>query len=345
VERLVGLQAQLARPPYVGLWTRLEPPGSVQADLAQEIDHRRIVKATFLRGTLHLLSRDDYLKFRSTLQPVLATALQDVLKSRGAEVDVPRLVEAAREFMRIQPRSFAEITTLLTGLVPDGDPGGMRYAVRTHLPLIQVPIQKRWSYPGNPRFTLADVWLGSAPHTATHLADLVRRYLAAFGPASVADMQTWSYLQNLQPVFDRLRDELVAYRDERGRTLFDLPHLSIAAEDVPALVRFLPEFDNLLLGHHDRTRVMSKAFRSKVYLPGLRVAATILVDGFVAGTWTTECVKQTSTVVIAPFETLSRHTRSALVEEGEQLARFVEPEAQTFAVRFAGEMGTGTHAK
>ena len=208
-----------------------------------------------------------------------------------------------------QPRSFAELTTLLTGLVPDGDPGAMRYAVRTHLPLIQVPVAKTWSYPGNPQFTLADGWLGTALPNTEHLGELVKRYLAAFGPATVADMQTWSYLPNLQPVFETLRPDLVWYRDERRRELFDLPELAIAADDVPAPVRFLPEFDNLLLAHQDRTRVMPKAFRSKVYLPGLRVAATVLIDGFVAATWTTERVKQAATVVIEPFEPLVQ-TRS-----------------------------------
>jgi hypothetical protein len=248
---------------------------------------------------------------------------------------VAKLVDAAREFMRTQPRSFAELTTLLTSLVPDGDPGAMRYAVRTHLPLIQVPIQKAWSYPGNPRFTLADDWLGAVLPTHEQLPDLVRRYLAAFGPATVSDLQTWSYLPNLQPVFDMLKDELVCYRDARGRALFDLTQLPIEAEDAPAPVRFLPEFDNLLLAHQDRTRVMPRACRSKVYLPGLRVAATILIDGFVSGTWTTERVKQTATVVIAPFEPLSRSSQAALVEEGERLARFIEPDAKTFTVRIA----------
>ena len=223
VGRLVGMQAQLARPPFVGLWTRLKE--FTREDLATEIDRRTIVKATFVRGTLHLLTADDYLKFRTTLQPVLTNALEAILKERSVTVDVAKLVDAARDFMRTQPRSFAELTTLLTSMVPDGDPGAMRYAVRTHLPLIQVPIHKAWSYPGNPRFTLADDWLGAALPTAPGpLPDLVRHYLAAFGPATVSDMQTWSYLPNLQPVFDVLNDELVCYRDERGRALFDLPH-------------------------------------------------------------------------------------------------------------------------
>jgi hypothetical protein len=331
VERLVGLQAQLARPPYVGLWTRLTD--FTRDQLASEIDSRRVVKATFVRGTLHLLTTADYLNFRATLQPVLTSAFEDIVKQRGATVDVPRMVDAAREFMGPQPRSFAEITTLLTGLIPDGDPGALRYAVRTHLPMVQVPIQKDWSYPGNPRFALADDWLGTDVPVEEQLPDLVRRYLAAFGPATVNDMQTWSYLTNLQPVFDTL--ELVRYRDERGRQLYDLPDLPVESGDAPAAVRFLPEFDNLVMAHQDRARVVPNAHRSRVYLPGLRVAATVLVDGFVAGAWATERVKHTASLIISPFPSLNAPVRTALLDEAERLVRFVEPQARSFEVRIA----------
>ncbi len=335
VARLVALQAQLAQPPYVGLWTRLTD--FARDDLAARIEHKRIVKATLLRGTLHLVTADDYLKFRASLQPVLTSALDAIVKQRGARVDVPMLVDAVREFMLEKPRSFAEITTLLTGLVPDGDPGAMRYAVRTHLPMVQVPIQKRWSYPGNPQFTLAAAWLGTPLPTSEHLPDLVKRYLAAFGPATVKDMETWSYLSDLQPVFESMRSELVVYRvDQRSRgELFDLPDGRIVEADAPAPVRFLPEFDNLLLAHQDRTRVVPRAYRSKVYLPALRVAATVLIDGFVAAAWTTERVKHTARLVVFAFEPLTQHVRAQLTDEGEQLIRFIEPDATEYEVRFA----------
>jgi hypothetical protein len=333
VTRLVALQAQLARPPYVGLWTRLT--GFTRTDLSAPIEHKRIIKATFLRGTLHLLTARDYLKFRATLQPVLTSALDGIVKQRGAQVDVPRLVEAVRAFMLERPCSFAQITTLLKGLVHDGDPGAMRYAVRTHLPMVQVPIQKGWSFPGNPEFTLADAWLGTTVPTSERLPDLVKRYLAAFGPATIKDMETWSYLKDLQPVFEAMRSELVVYRTEQGRRmeLFDLADSPIADRELPAAVRFLPEFDNLLLAHQDRTRVVPKAYRSKVYLPGLRVAATVLVDGFVAATWITERVKQTASIIVSPLEPLGKAVRAHLTDEGEQLVRFVEADAQSFEVR------------
>jgi hypothetical protein len=333
VERLVGLQAQMARPPYVGLWTRLA--GFVRDDLARQIEARTVVKATFVRGTLHLLTAGDYLTFRASLQPVLTNALEEVIKGRGVTVDIPRLVALARDFLLAEPRSFAEITTLLTGVEPAGDAGAMRYAVRTHLPLVQVPTSTDWSYPGNPRFALAAEWLGGLPASEDRPAELVKRYLAAFGPASVGDMQTWSYLTDLKPVFDALRDELVVYRLERGREVFDLPGLPIVDGDTPAPVRFLPEFDNVLLAHQDRTRVVPRAYRSKVYLPGLRVAATILIDGFVAGVWTTERSKKQATLIVTPFEAVPKPVRAALEQEGDQLLRFAEPAATTFVVRFA----------
>jgi hypothetical protein len=334
IERLVGVQAQLARPPFVGLWSRLDRFD--RAELTKAIEQRTVVKATLLRGTLHLLTARDYLSFRATFQATLSNALDDVLKAKGAHVDVPRLVDAARDFMHAAPRSFAEITTLLTGLEPDGDPGAMRYAVRTHLPMIQVPIDTAWGYPGNPRFALAEDWLDiPVPTTDGQHAELVKRYLAAFGPATVKDVETWSYLPSLQPAFDTLAPELVRYRDERGRTLFDLPGLPIEPEDAPAPLRFLPEFDNLLLAHQDRTRVVPKAARGKVFLPGLRVAATVLVDGFVAATWTTERVKQAVTLTVAPLAPVNAAVQAELMAEGDRLVRFVEPDARTYDVRIA----------
>ena len=340
LERLVGMQAQAARAPYVGLWTRLRH--FQRNDLAAEIERRAVVKATLHRGTLHLLTTRDYLAFRGTFQSVLTSALDEILKLRGAAVDVERLVAVVREFMEPQPRSFAEITTLLTGLLPDVDPGAMRYAVRTHLPLVQVPVDTRWSFPGNPRFTPAATWLGTAIPDAQATGDgqrpeLVRRFLAGFGPASVNDMQTWSYLAKLAPAFDQARPGLVAYQDERGRALYDLadPDGALVPADAPAPVRFLPEFDNLLLAHQDRARVVPPATRSRVYLPGLRVAATVLIDGFVGATWTTSVTRKEATLLVTPFQPLSSPARAAIEAEGAALLEFVEPEARSFGVRFA----------
>jgi hypothetical protein len=331
IERLVGLQAQLASAPYVGLWTRLRD--FKRADLADEIEQRKVVKATFIRATLHLCTAEDYLRFRTTLQPLLIEAASEIAKRRGGDFDIDKVLKAARKFIGERPRTFAEISEMLTQLLPDVDVGAMRYTVRTHLPLVQAPIASGWSYSNKPEFTLAEEWIGRAISPKDNLPELVRRYLAAFGPASVTDAQTWSGLK-LKEIFEKLRPELQTYRDEGRRELFDLPEVSLPAEDVPAPVRFLPEYDNLLLSHSNRTRVVADEYRSRVYLPGLRVAATILLDGFVRGAWKVEKTKDRATLVIEPFDKLTKRDRTALGEEGERLLRFVEAKAKSFEVQF-----------
>ncbi len=336
VERLVGLQAQLALPPYVGLWTRLRD--FRREDLAGLIESRIVVKATLMRATLHLFTADDYLRFRTTLGPVLTGAGAAIAKQRGGNFELGRLLAAARRYIGEKPRTFAEISEMVARLMPGQDVGVLRYTVRTHLPLVQVPISSGWSYSSKPEFTLAESWIGRPINPQDNLRELIFRYLSAFGPASVTDMQTWLGLK-LKEAFEKLRPELQTYRDEGRRELFDLPDLSLPAEDAPAPVRFLPEFDNLLLSHSNRTRVIADEYRSKVYLPGLRVAATILVDGFVRGAWKIEKTKTAATLVIEPFDKLTKKDRLSLIEEGEKLVRFVEANAKSFEVRFQDLIG------
>jgi hypothetical protein len=336
IERLVGLQAQQASSPYVGLWTRL--PNFQRKDLAGPIHAREVVKTTLLRGTLHLCTAGDYIRFRPLLQPMLTEGWWAIAKKRNMTFEKEHVLEAAREFIAEAPRTFEAISKMLTELLPDQDVGAMRYAVRTHLPLVQVPVANGWSYPGNPEFTLADSWLGSPVPTDPQEDDLqefVFRYLAAFGPATAADMQTWSGLPNLKETFQQLKPKLQTYRDEKKRELFDLPDMPLPPPDVPAPVRFLPEYDNILLSHSIRTRVIANEHRSKVYLPGLRVRATILVDGFVRGGWKVEKTKGTASLLIEPFDSITSPKRAALAEEAEQLVRFMEPDAKAYEVRFA----------
>ncbi|MBX3085666.1 MAG: AlkZ family DNA glycosylase [Anaerolineae bacterium] len=332
IQRLVGLQAQVPLPPYVGLWTRVQ--NFQRDDLASLIEKRSVIKATLMRATLHLATTDDYLWLRPTLQPVLTSAQESIAKRRGEEVDVNELVAVARDYIAKEPRTFAELSAMLSELHPDTDVGSMRYTVRTHLPLVQVPITTGWSYPGTPKFTLADDWLGKPIPDTEHLRELVFRYLAAFGPASATDMQSWSGLAKLKEVFEQLKPDLRVYRDETKREMFDLPDLELPDADTPAPVRFLPEFDNILLSHSKRTRIVADAYRSQVYLPALRVAATILVDGFVHGAWKVEKTKTAATLVITPFEPLTASDRKALTEEAEKLVRFIEGSAKNYEVKF-----------
>ena len=332
ISRLFGLQAQAAMAPFVGIWTRAE--GIRREDIAAGINNRKLLKATMMRGTLHLVTAEDYVQFRSTLQPVLDAALDSILKGRVEGLDVPRLLEAARPFFQEAPRSFAQFTKFATALMPGTDAGAMRYTARTQLPLVQVPVSRGWSYPGNPQFTLAESWLNRPIPSKDRFKELVLRYLAAFGPASITDMQAWSGFGQLKDRIDSMRSDLRVYRDENRRELFDLPDRSIEDPDRPAPERFLPEFDNVLLSYSNRTRIIAGEHRRHVFVPGLRVRPTFLVDGFVAGTWRFEKAKGTASVTIEPFGALSTNIRQALLEEAEQLVRFAGHDSKNHEVRF-----------
>ena len=330
LERLVALQAQLPSAPYVALWSRLA--GFERAHLTDRLVDHSIVKATSMRATLHLLAANDHVRIRPTLEPLFEAALAAITKKRGVLVDRADLLAAARPFIDESARTFAEISAMLSARWPDHDVGAMRYTVRTQLPLVQVPRADGWGFPGNPTFALAETWLGGPIEAPPDPAALVRRYLAAFGPATVADIQSWTGLASLKDVVRSMGDELVTIKDDRKRTLFDLPDSPRPSADVPAPVRFLPEFDNVLSGHKDRLRFIADEHRPKVYLPALRVAPTILIDGFVAGVWKFESAKRSASLIVEPFGAITAETRRELLAEGEQLARFLDPAADACRV-------------
>ena len=333
IERLAGLQAQQPLSPYVALWTRLR--GFRRDDLAGPIGERSVVKATLMRTTLHLVTAEDYLWLRPTIHPALARASRGTSERRGQTFDLEHVLAEARRFIGETPRSFAELSAFLVELQPAADVAAMRFAVRMHLPMVQVPIADGWSYPGNPKFTLAEPWLGRPIPTEQNVRALLARYLAAFGPASVADLQAWSGLSGLKGAIEELRGELRTFRDERGRELLDLPNAPLPPGDTPAPERFLPEYDNLYLAHQDRTRIISEADRARAMEGGnLRFLGTFLVDGFGCGVWRIEKTKAGATLAIEPFRALTQANRRALTEEGEQLLRFVESGAQAYTVRF-----------
>ena len=335
VGRLAGLQAQVASPPYVGLWTRLE--GFGHEELTRLMQERLVVRATLMRATLQLMSAEDYLLLRPALQPALTRSMRSITGKRLDGVDVDRLVGAAREFFEEEPRTFADLRPLLSGLEPDRDQSVLAYAVRTQLPLVQVPSGGVWGYSGKAPFTTPERWLGRPPSGSEDPRVLIRRYLAAFGPATVRDVQTWSGRTQLKQPVEDLKPELRTFSDEKGNELFDIPEAPLPSEDAPAPPRFMPDYDNLVLSHVERERVVPEEHRKKVFLSAARVRATFLIDGFVRGAWKIEKTKKTATLLIEPFEPLSTENREALVTEGERLVRFVaEPQgAETFEVRFA----------
>lgn len=334
VERLAGMQAQVARPPFVGLWTRLQ--GFRREDLLTALHQKQIVRVTAMRATLHLMTAADYVSLRGSLQPALSRGMQSILKDRAKDFDFAALETEARAFFRGAPATFDALRTHLKAKDPQADERAMAYAIRTHLPLVQVPTDTTWGFPAAADFAMADEWLGTEVSTRPAPAhELVRRYLAAFGPATPGDAQSWSALSGLREVFESLRPELVTFRDQRKRELFDLPDAPRPEEDTPAPVRFLPDFDNLVLAHDDRTRVIADEHRPRVVTKNLLVRATFLVDGFVAGTWKTERKKKTASLIIEPFAPLLKKTVKELEQEGDALLRFVEEDAEAREIRFA----------
>ncbi len=326
IEQLAGLQAQVPRPPFLGLWSRVAD--FERADLHALIHARSVVRATMMRGTIHLVSARDYLALRLALQPMLSAAMRSILGKRVDNLDLDDLTKHARKLL---PATFDTVRKGLTPRFPNHDDRALGLAVRLHLPLVLVPTDTPWSYPANAEFVPADVWFGTAPAAAGPEA-LVLRYLAAFGPATARDAAAWSGLTKLGPVFEALRDQLVVLRDDEDRELFDLLDAPRPSADTPAPVRFLPEYDNLMLAYADHARVIDPVRRPALTTKNGIIAATFLVDGRVAGTWTMKRVKGRATLLLAPFGKLTKVAFSALAAEGEALLQFVEPDATTFVV-------------
>lgn len=313
----------MPRPPYIGLWSRLA--AFDPAHLHDLVHARHAVRATMMRGTIHLMSARDFLALRGTLEPLLSAGMR--IHAKGTS---PAAITAHAK--KLMPARFEAVRAGLGKRFPTLATPAFGYAVRSHLPLVLVPTASaRWAYPGNADFHDAETWLG-APFAERTLELLLRRYLAAFGPASIKDAQAWSGLRNLGPVFEAMRDSLVVLEGTDGRELFDLPEAPRPRGDVPAPVRFLPEFDNLLLAYADHARMVDPARRPGLTSKNGIVAATFLVDGRVAGTWTLARTKTAATLALKPFATLSKAAVAALEAEGEALLRWHEPDARTFRV-------------
>jgi hypothetical protein len=349
IERLVGMQAQAPAPPYVGLWTRLED--FHPDELARLILERRAVRIALMRNTVHLVTVSDCLALRPLMQPVFDRTLYATRANRANldGVDIEALVAAGRALLEERPRTAKELGELLQEQWPGRDPASLARAIRHLLPLVQVPPRGVWGKSGPAAHTTAEAWLGRPLDPAPSLEETILRYLGAFGPATVKDVQTWSGLTRLGEVIERLRPRLLTFRDERGKELFDLPEAPRPDPDTPAPPRFLPEFDNLILSHADRIRIIADEYRKVMASKNGMVPATFLVDGFVRGTWKKGRTRGRATLVIEPFEPLAKEDRDALAGEGERLIRFVaEPEgAEAYEIRFAQPWrlhGTSEHS-
>jgi hypothetical protein len=327
VGRLVGMQGQEPKHPYVGLWSRLS--GFEEGQLDQAIQDRELVRATMFRGTLHLVTAADYLRFRTTIAPVLEAGLK-VLGDRGEGLEPEKVIKAARKLLAKDPLTFTEVRDALQEEFPEVNDRALGFCTRMMVPLVMYPTDARWSWPANARFTPADDWLDAVPEKNAVPEELVTRYLQAFGPATPADFQTWSGLQKAKPLFDGL--ELEQFTDEAGKTLYDVPSAPRPDPDTPAPVRFLPEFDNLLLAHAKRERIIADEHKPAVFTKNLRVKATYTVDGLVAGLWTADKKRGVATLTLTPFGRTTKKTGTELERAGAGLLRFLEPDAKTCAV-------------
>jgi hypothetical protein len=325
IRRLVAMQAQEPNWPYVGLWTRLAD--FRPAELAALLHKRGVVRSTMVRRTMHLADAEDFGWLRPTVQPIVSSALKDAFFAREIDgLDLVELARAGRELLSGRPLSRRELGRRLTELFPDRHGGRLAEAVEVMVALVHAPEAGTWGRWGNRSgisVTLADEWIGRPMATSPRPETLIVRYLAAFGPAGVMDIQAWSGLTRLREVVDRLRPQLRVLRDEQGKVLYDLPDVPLADPDLPVPVRFLPAFDNALLGHRDRTRVISDEDRKRFARIASGGVPMFLVDGFAAGTWSL----RDSRLSIAPFRPLRQSSTTAVLEEGERLLAFVAPEA------------------
>jgi hypothetical protein len=320
VRQLVGLQAQAANAPYVGLWSRLA--SFAIADLTTLVNDRQVVRAGSLRGTQHLTTADDYLWLRPLLQPVSLRQRQAGFGRRTEGVDLDELADVASRLLSGRTLTRTALRDLLAERWPDRDAEALAWSAQCLLYVVHPPPSGTWGAAGTTPFALAAEWIGRPVGADPDPATLVRRYLAAFGPATVRDLQAWSGLTRLRGVVDRLRGELRTFRDESGAELFDLPDAPLPDPDTPAPPRFLPEFDDVIVAYADRRRLITDADRRRTSVGSL-VRPTVLLDGRVAGAWRLRRDGDATALLIEPYRRIGAADREALTAEGERLLRFV----------------------
>jgi Winged helix DNA-binding domain len=318
IERLVGLQAQATSSPYVALWSRLRDFDADQ--VGAMLVNRTAVRMTLMRGTLHLVTARDCVRLRAALQPMLTRAATAAIGRDLTAVDLAELVAVAKSLLDAAPMTNARLTAALTERGPEHRVSGLGSLLQFLLPLVQIPPRGVFGRSGSPLNAVAATWLDTDIPTEADPDEAVLRYLAVFGPATVADVTTWSRLTGLRAVVDRL--DLKSYRDEAGRTLLDVPDGVITDPETPAPPRFLPDFDNVLLSHADRTRIMSAEHRKRWggVLNGV-FPPSFLLDGFLSGTWKAD----KGVLAITPYREVSTKDQDALTKEGLALLEFLAP--------------------
>lgn len=327
VAHLGGLQAQEPQEPFIGLWSRLR--GFAPGELSGLLSDRKVARTHMMRRTVHLLTTDDAVAWRPRHQAMLLQRGATAYRRELDGVDLEALASAGREVLADgQGRSSTDLARAVAERRPDAvgkaGPRALGEMLMGLIPMVQLPPRGLWREKGGVRNIPLAAWAGREVDLAAPEGpdgsdpvgrELVRRYLAAYGPASSADLRAWCGLAGLPGAVKAVRGELVSFRDERGRELLDLPDAPRPDPAVPAPVRFLPAFDNAILGYQDRSRIIDDDHRW-VSVAGERV---VLVDGRVSATWTVE----EDTVVVTPLRALDRDEKDAVTAEGEETAAFL----------------------
>lgn len=358
IERLGALQAQWPPAPYVALWSRLQ--GFKIATLERALAEGTVVKATVMRGTLHLMSAADYAYYaasshdrRQRSWPAWERAVVRYYGDQSAETrrfvakwrglgDTAALHASVLRYAR-KPRRRDELIE--------------HFAAETRMPvefarhfiwafvasfggLVHAPASGAWASRGAREYVAAQRALGrlAVPSFADAAAHTVRRHLAAFGPATIEDIASWTHVRStpIREALATLRPELREFADERGRTLYDFAKSPRPPADTPAPVRFLAKWDSPLLAYSppERVRILTEGYRRSVIAKNGDVVPTVLVDGMVAARWGARMAGRTATLEISAFQRLAAGDRAAVTDEGEQLVRFIYPEARAYDVRF-----------
>lgn len=333
IAHLVGLQAQEPPDPYIGLWSRLvdfDPH-----ELESLILDREVVRLVVQRGTVHTVTADDCRTLRPLAQPILTQQLRNHRDYRGLldGVDLDEVMAFARVVLTEKPRNNRQLRETLGARFPDHHAGALAFACRNLLPFVQVPPRGLWATPGEVVGTTAEAWIGRPLHPDPSVDDVMERYLGAFGPATVQDAATWSRYTGLREVFERIRPRLRNFRDADGREYFDVPEGPRPDPDTPAPVRLLPQYDNVLLSHADRSRLVVDGEYAGLWLGATGFLGNVLVDGMLVGLWRfdqpTRVVQRgtkPAVLTITTIRALSRGETSAVEAEARSFLDFVSPD-------------------
>ncbi len=287
-----------------------------------------------MRSTIHSVTDDDCLELRRLFDPVLMRGSRGAFGKHLNGLNLKRVEAAARELLERKPLTFNELGKLLARRWPDRDPAALANVARALVPLVQIPPRGIWNESGPATHVPAEKWLGKPLCTAPSLDRIVHRYLAAFGPATVRDVQSWSGLTGLRPTLESMRTNLMTFVDEEGNELFDIPDAPRPDPDTPAQPRFLPVFDNVLLSHADRRRILSEAHRKMLFGTAALLEGTVLIDGFVGAKWKIAQERGRAVLSVEAFATMHKRDRVAISDEGARLLAFALPAAEFQEIRF-----------